>query len=204
MYTQTTKWILFFTTPSFAVLIFRPDILIRIFGDKYQPEVISPIISIFAVGIFLNAVVGPNGEAMLGFGRSRSVLLYNVLSVLSNLGLNFILIPQYGLLGAAAASLCGYLLMNLLKSADLYFRNNVPVLSRESILMSAAMLVCSGALLILTPSSISVAAELGILAVSSILSLGVGVLVLWLLDAITISDKELINVALKKFQLDGR
>ncbi|WP_222912795.1 flippase [Natrinema sp. SYSU A 869] len=136
MYQQTTKWILGLTTPAFAALALRPDFLIFLFGEQYEVAEIKPLLVLLGLGLFLNAVTGPNGEAMLGFGRSKSVLIYNTIAVSINFVLNIVLIPKYGLVGAATASLLGYTAMNILKSIDLYLMHNILVVSIESVLMS--------------------------------------------------------------------
>ncbi|QIB79139.1 flippase [Haloferax volcanii] len=202
MYSQTTKWILFLTTPAFAILIIRPEILIHLFGDQYQIGTIAPVIAVLAVGLFLNAVVGPNGEAMLGFGRSRSVLVYNLSSVILNIALNILLIPTIGLLGAAVASVCGYLIMNLFKSVDLYLRNGITVVSIKSVNMSAVMFLFSAILLEISPDISSMVGEFSLISLVSVFSLLLGVFVLWLTGGITRSDKTLLTTVLDK--LPGR
>lgn len=191
LYKQATKWILLFSTPAFAVMVIRPDLLISVFGSQYSPEQISPILAILSVGLFINAVVGPNGEAMLGMGKSRNILIYNVFSVMLNVALNIVLIPIYGLTGAAAASMVGFVAMNALKSADLYLNEDLSVLSIKSILMSVGSFGVATVLLSL-PLTLTPPLEFLFLLIVFFLSSIAGAIVLWLNDGFTKADHDLL------------
>jgi len=193
VYQQTTKWILVLTTPAFLVLIVSPDPLIAIFGDQYQIMEIAPLISTLAVGLYIDAVVGPNGEALLGFGRSRVVLYYNLIAVGLNVGLNILLIPYVGILGAAIASMIGYTIMNLLKSFDLYIRHSIPVVDKSSVVMAAASFLGGLAFSQVMTMSGSLLVEFGksIILGGACLLIGLGTLITT--GSVTQEDKELLT-----------
>lgn len=193
MYRQTTKWILTLTTPAFVVLFTRPDLLVELFGPQYDLQIIQPLLALLGFGLFANAVVGPNGEALLGFGRSRIVLVYNLVSVALNLILNVVLIPPYGPVGAAVASLTGYLTMNLLKSMDLYVNHGVAVITLRPVVMSAIAIIVGYASLALLPQTDSLLHEFLFISVAGAASLSTAILMLWILGEITKSDRELIR-----------
>ncbi|WP_455449626.1 flippase [Natrinema thermotolerans] len=193
MYQQTTKWILGLTTPAFAALAFRPDLLIFLFGEQYEVAEIKPLLVFLGFGLFLNAVSGPNGEAMLGFGRSKSVLIYNTIAVSINFVLNIMLIPRYGLVGAAIASLLGYTSMNILKSIDLYFFHDISVISIKSILMSAVSFIIASFGFVIIPYDIPILLEIIALGTTGIMSGGIGVLMLWATGDISDEDRELVS-----------
>lgn len=193
MYRQTTKWILTLTTPAFVVLFTRPDLLVELFGPQYDLQTIQPLLALLGLGLFANAVVGPNGEALLGFGRSRIVLVYNLVSVSLNLILNVILIPPYGLVGAAVASLTGYLCMNLLKSADLYINHDVTVITLRPVVMSAIATIIGYASLVLLPQTDNLLLEFLFISAAGAVSLCAAVLMLWALGEITQSDRDLVQ-----------
>ena len=54
---------------------------------------------------FLNAALGLVGWVLVASGRSRPALLNNFLGAIFNVGASLLLIPRYGLLGAAGAAL---------------------------------------------------------------------------------------------------
>jgi O-antigen/teichoic acid export membrane protein len=180
------------TTPAFLVLIVSPNSLIAIFGDQYQAIEIAPLISILAVGLYIDAVVGPNGEALLGFGRSRVVLYYNLIAVGLNLTLNILLIPYMEILGAAIASMIGYTLMNLLKSYDLYVHHSIPVVDKSSVMMATTSF--AGGLIFsqLITISGSFAVEFAKSIVIGAVCLLIGMATLIATGSVTQEDKELL------------
>jgi len=193
MYHQSTKWILGSTVPLYAVIVFRPEPFMAVFGGEFTAVELSLPLTVFAAGMVVDAVVGPNGEALLGFGRSRAVLVYNVIAVVTNLILNIALIPQFGLLGAAAASFVGYLLMNFLKSIDLYFVHSISVMHPKSIIMAIGCILVGGSVGLLTPTGDTLVGQLasaGLLGTSSILS---GLLTLVVIGGITDDDRKLVR-----------
>jgi len=154
LYQYTTKWILACSTPLFLLLVVRPDGLIRMFGTDYPPGVVTPVLIIVAGGLFVDAVLGPNGEALLGFGKSRRVMYYNLVSVGVNVVLNLLLIPLYGLVGAALALGAGYTVMNLLKSADLYRNHGISSLSVSAVPFAAGGVVVALPAFAFLPSAV--------------------------------------------------
>ncbi|NHX38168.1 MULTISPECIES: flippase [Haloarcula] len=193
IYNNSTKWILALTTPAFVAICIRPHFLIRAFGEHYSVGTIRELLIILGFGLFINAVVGPNGEALLGFGKSKTIMVYNIISVVINLFLNVILIPIYGLQGAAFASMVGYLSMNILKSGDLLLNHEIKILSIKSIIMGL-----SGAVITIYISNfVPVYNELYFNISSAVLLYIVcfitEIVILWAQGGITSDDVELIN-----------
>ncbi len=169
LYLHMTKWITIFTTPLFVLLFFRPDFLISLFGDNYEKAEIALPLAILATGYYIHAIVGPNGELMLGFGRSKSILAYNVVALAINLLLNVLLIPSIGILGATIASLVSYSVMNVLKIIDIYINHNIIPLSRYGTLG----LVCG--ILVGVPPALYIPNSAGLL-VEGVISTGIAIM----------------------------
>jgi O-antigen/teichoic acid export membrane protein len=67
-----------------------------------------------------HAFFGPNGMTLVAMGKIGLVLWANLLAAGANVVLNIILIPQWGINGAAFALLVSYLILNVFFSAKLY------------------------------------------------------------------------------------
>lgn len=193
LYQQATKWILLLTTPLFLVLVFRPMIVISVFGPEYSSSMVMTTLSVLAVGFFVKAVLGPNSEALLGLDRSWAVLSYNVIAVASNVILNILLIPRYGLLGAAVASVCGFTTMNILKSVDLYITHDIVSINLDAITVSGIVVIVGVVLIQLLPQAPSLLLEGVMVSIAVGFSLIVGVIWLYYSDAISEADKELLS-----------
>ena len=112
VYRSVTEWATLLVLPVYVgMLLFSDTILSSVFKPSYVSGAVS--LSIVASGFFFHVVSGPSGDALIALGRSRTVLYGNVLAGGLNITLNLILIPQYGIVGAAAASAVSYSLFNL-------------------------------------------------------------------------------------------
>ena len=100
---QVGKWIIILNLPLFLLMLIFPEQIINIlFGEKYLPAVSSLQILSFG-GIFMGMVIMcQNLLSMLG--KSRLILTNLLIVSIINLGLNFFLIPKYGIMGAAIAT----------------------------------------------------------------------------------------------------
>jgi len=118
-YQLSSKWILLATLPVFLVVVLFPEMVIRVtFGAEYDQGALA--LSVLAVGFFTHAVVGPNGNTLTSVGRTRLIMYDNVAVAVTNVTPNLLLIPEYGLLGAAVATSVSYGLLNALYTYQLY------------------------------------------------------------------------------------
>ena len=191
IYQQTTKLIVLFTTPAFLIVLHRPNVLIALFGEAYEVSRIAPVLSIIALGILTPAIVGPTTEALLGLGRSKAVLGYNVVAVVVNVLLNIALIPVLGLIGAAIALFAGYGSISFLKAADLYLNHDIFVFDVRSIAACTGVVLITWPLVGRLPSTSSFLSELLVVSAFGGIVLGFCVALLYLLGGIGQEDKEI-------------
>jgi len=191
IYQQTTKLIVLFTTPAFLIVLHRPDILIALFGEAYEVSRIAPVLSIIALGILTHAIVGPNSEALLGLGRPKAVLTYNVIAVVINVILNIVLIPILGLMGAAIALLAGYGSMNFLKAADLYINHDIFVFDIRSIAACGGVVIVTRPFVSRLPPTSSFVSELLVVSAFGGVVLVICLTFLYLIGGISQEDREI-------------
>lgn len=120
----TTKWILVGTFPAFLLLaVFSDDVLTVLFGPTYAPAGIA--LTVLAVGFFTHAAAGRNRETISALGHTKYVFLSNVVGFVCNVALNLLLIPRFGMIGAAVASASSYLLLNCFVNGVLKLRFDI-------------------------------------------------------------------------------
>ncbi|WP_136715454.1 flippase [Halorientalis salina] len=118
-YKLVTKWIFMATLPPALILVFFPTASIRLtFGVEYVDGSLALVV--LALGFFTHSVAGPNVNTLTAIGRTRVVMWDNLLAGATNVVLNFALIPEYGILGAAVATAVSYTGLNVLYSAQVY------------------------------------------------------------------------------------
>ncbi|MDB9281716.1 flippase [Halorubrum ezzemoulense] len=102
-YRLATRWITILTVPVFATLVLAPKVYLGLlFTTEFA--VGWPVVIILAVGYLINALSGPEGMILEGLGYTRITFLNSVLMLAVNVGLGILLIPRFGIVGAAIAT----------------------------------------------------------------------------------------------------
>ncbi|HWR25572.1 MAG TPA: flippase, partial [Methanosarcina sp.] len=103
IYQIMTKWCFMLTFPVFALMFVYPEFLLtKIYGAEYASGAI--VLRILALGFIANSYFGFNYHTLMASGDSDFLMKCSMASAGTNVILNFILIPQYGMVGAAVAT----------------------------------------------------------------------------------------------------
>lgn len=98
--------------PAFLLIMFFPNFLLELFGTEFS-EGVLPLL-ILAIGTLINALCGPVMYLLNMTGKERPARNIIIIASIINIALNFYLIPQYGLLGAAYATSISTVIWNAL------------------------------------------------------------------------------------------
>lgn len=102
MIRKITRWNLLFSLSAYsAFIIFHQDI-VTIFGREFISAQV-PLLLLGGAQIF-HVATGPTASLLLMTGHERRVLKVSVVTGLSNIILDLMLIPKLGIIGAAAAT----------------------------------------------------------------------------------------------------
>ncbi|MDQ1275600.1 MAG: hypothetical protein QG610_1175 [Euryarchaeota archaeon] len=147
IYTVMTKWCFLLTFPIFALIFVYPELLItKLYGAEYVGGATS--LRILAMGFIANSYFGFNYHTLLASGDSDFLMKCSVASVGINAAINFMLIPEYGMIGAAIGTAVSYASIEVLMTLRAWKKQNMhPFTSMYRKLtlvcagMTAAMLV---------------------------------------------------------------
>ena len=104
--------------PIYLCMFIYSHHLLSLFGDEYVTAI--RVLQILAFGQMCNVLTGPAGIALAMSGREKQNLVYSSIGcVLSLLGL-ILLVPRYGISGAAIATSSGIILINILQFRSCY------------------------------------------------------------------------------------
>jgi O-antigen/teichoic acid export membrane protein len=118
VYRAATLWLVCATWPIYLLLaIFAPGIL-TLFGKGYAAG--APAIVIMSVAMLISMAFGPVDIVLLMGGRSSLNLMNTVASLVTNVGLNLLLIPRWGISGAAFAWAASTVVNNVLPAGQVY------------------------------------------------------------------------------------
>lgn len=110
------------TFPLIIVLVFFSKTVLGFFGQNYIEA--SGALIILLIGQLVNSFSGSVGVYLNMTGRQKVFQYILILSLILNLGFNLILIPIYGMFGAAISTAFGYILWNILGVILIYKMDN--------------------------------------------------------------------------------
>jgi O-antigen/teichoic acid export membrane protein len=112
IYRLITKWMAFAVLPLYLTFIFYPNKVLNFtFGSEYASG--SFALFVLSTGFVINVLIGANKDALIAVGITRRIMWGNIFALIVNFTLNILLIPIYGIGGAAIASGVAYAAVNL-------------------------------------------------------------------------------------------
>lgn len=116
LYTVVTKWVTFFTVfAGFFFVIFAGELL-SVFGENFDQARL--VLIVVTIGQGLTNLVGPAGYLLLMSNNERLQMWNAVFISAINIGLNYVLIQEFGIIGAGLATACSVALINILRLAE--------------------------------------------------------------------------------------
>lgn len=109
-----SRWIFIIAFPIFIiVLVFSSPIISLIFGQDYNQAVLP--LSILIIGYFFITIFGLAEQGLRTFKKTKFLGILTLIIFLMNVALNILLIPIYGIIGAAIATTFSILTMSLVR-----------------------------------------------------------------------------------------
>ncbi len=99
---DTVRWTFWPSAACGGVLLLIGYYLLMLFGHDYTAG--YPMLAVLLAGILVRASVGPVSSLLIMSGYQKQIALVYGVSLAVNILLNFVLIPHYGAIGAAAAT----------------------------------------------------------------------------------------------------
>jgi O-antigen/teichoic acid export membrane protein len=119
-----TYWAFSIVFPTFLLLLFFSDIVLRLmWGNQYTQA--SFALSILALGYLIDALMGRIGSFLQSTGYTKYLLYNNIAALIINILLNVLLIPIYGIIGAAIATASSTILTNLMMFAEVWKKEGI-------------------------------------------------------------------------------
>lgn len=136
-----TKWVVTISLPVFILVILFAKPALMIFGEGFVAA--ASALMILALGQFVNSATGPVGGMVTMSGRPYLDLANNLAAVLANIGLCLLLIPRWGMVGAATANAVAIGGINVIRAVEVYFILGVQGYDRSYLKPVLAVVVAS-------------------------------------------------------------
>jgi len=164
LYWRTTAWIALLSFPIFAATfsLARP-LTVMFYGARYEQSAV--ILALLSLAYYFDAALGFNGLTLKVAGKLRYIVVINLLAAVANVGVNLLLIPRLGALGAAIGTAGTVIAYNILKQAGLRLISGIRVFDKEyysfyltigvsTVFLAVLALLASGALLLAVPLTV--------------------------------------------------
>tara|TARA_B100001559_G_C16473568_1_gene610224 strand:- start:227 stop:1726 length:1500 start_codon:yes stop_codon:yes gene_type:complete len=148
-YQLVNRWLLIFAIPISAVFILFPEKVLLLFGSQYLES--SQVLVLLTIATFTQAILGAAGPTLSMSGYTKLVLFNSIGTFILNFGLNIWLIPIYGILGAAIATLTSLTIIGLIRVTQVYFILKINFLNLKLIKPILSGLVCYSVLIAIKP-----------------------------------------------------
>lgn len=119
VYTTATRWTLTLNMPFFLIMVLYPEAILSVFGGAFIAGATALIVLAFAE--LANAGTGICGPMIDMTGHTKVKLANSVLWTAFLIGGSAVLIPRWGVLGAATASLIAISVVNILCVVEVWF-----------------------------------------------------------------------------------
>ena len=138
-YRVAALWGLTISLPLYAFLLFNAEHVLALFGEGFEQG--AAALRILCVGWMIPTAAGGATTLLLMMGRARLNLANTAAGLVANVGLNVILIPAYGMDGAAVAWLVSLAILNGASLAAIQRLWTVHPFSKAYVLAAGAALV---------------------------------------------------------------
>lgn len=118
LYKAASRWMFAIGTPAFLVQVLFGHWLLSLFGEEFTAAYTALVI--LAIGQMVNYASGVTVDIIRMIGRSGLMLANTVFDVTSYVLLNLILIPRYGLEGAALAAALQLASSNVVRATEVW------------------------------------------------------------------------------------
>lgn len=107
---RTTWWVTLLAVPVAVVIALNAPYVMGLFGDEFSNG--ATALMLLSAAQLYNMATGPVGILLQMAGRQKLDLAINAFLVLTNIASNMLLIPRYGYIGAAMATLISMLFVH--------------------------------------------------------------------------------------------
>jgi O-antigen/teichoic acid export membrane protein len=144
VYRVSTTWLTLMAFPFYVTIATTAPLLLDVFGNAFGAG--STSLVIMSLAMLFNMLTGAVTTVLVVAGRTTWNLANTLVTAVVNLGLNFALIPVYGMTGAAIAFAAGTLVRNGLPLVQIWKHLDMQPFSRPLALAVAGTVGCFGGL----------------------------------------------------------
>jgi O-antigen/teichoic acid export membrane protein len=144
LYRTSTAWVIALAWPAYLVAAVFAPVLISVFGPGFGDG--ANALSVLALAMLVNMATGPVALVLLMGGKSSWNMMNAGGALAVNVLLNLILIPRFGITGAAVAWAASIVVGNLVSLVQVWFYLGLHPLGHSFVVVSVGAAACFGGL----------------------------------------------------------
>lgn len=137
----STAWSIALSWPLYLATACAAPLYLQIFGSGYRADGVTVVV-VMAIGMMLAMAAGPLDTLLLMAGGSTTSLWNTITALVVDIGLCFLLIPHWGIVGAAVAWAASVVVRNAMTLVQVHRLNGITPFSRAATTVAVAALVC--------------------------------------------------------------
>jgi O-antigen/teichoic acid export membrane protein len=144
IYRTTTGWLMLTSWPVYMTLAMFAPVLLSVFGPGFVEG--QTALTILALAMLVSMAAGPASPILLMAGHSVANTTNSAVALVLNVGLNLVLIPRYGMTGAAIAWAVSIVVNNVAAVVELWLLERLTPFGAAPWIVAAASAGCFGVL----------------------------------------------------------
>jgi O-antigen/teichoic acid export membrane protein len=143
LYQTCTWWLMIPSWPIYLVLAIYAPLVLRLFGPQFVRG--DLVLTLLSLSMLVTMATGPVSSVLLMGGFSVWNLVNSVIGMVSMVGLNVLLVPRFGLTGAAIAGSVTIAAIAVAAALEVWFLLRLEPLGRGFEVVALASVACVGA-----------------------------------------------------------
>lgn len=194
LYQTATKWALTVNLPFFLTFMLFPEQILSIFGKSFVGG--ATALMILACANLVDVGTGMCGTILSMSGYTKLKLVNNIVSISLSIGLNVLLIPRFGIVGAAVSALIVFTALNSIRILQVYYLMRLIPYNR-SFLKPVVAALTAFLLIFFLKQWLAVGDNIFFVAIYAFVLLAVFAAMIWLMG-ISSEDRMLLDRVLQK------
>jgi O-antigen/teichoic acid export membrane protein len=166
-YQVAVRWILLLSIPVGGTLVLAPGVYLSVlFGAEYTTA--TAVVVAITLGYVANSSFGPTGAVLEGTAYTRLQSMNAAVLLVSNVALDFLLVPRLGILGAAVGTSLSFVIYGLAGAVEVYLLRGIVPYTRALVPVVVAgvpALLAGAGIVRFVSSTVAVAVSLPLVVV---------------------------------------
>ena len=120
LFKTVTRWGFSLALMVFIIIVVSPCEILRMFGGEFVSGQYSLII--LSIGQLVSVGTGGVGIMLMMTGMEKLEFVNSVMTLIMNVVMNILLIPRFGIVGAAIATAFSIIIINFIRVIEIYLR----------------------------------------------------------------------------------